>query len=134
MISMYEIKKELDEIGIIYPQNSSSFMQFYCETKQKRTVKFFIDLENDYLELSAYTSGIPLTRNDLLLMNKLNTMVNSPLKILKFGILGDGQRIRIELDMPLRHVVDATIITLFMHLVLNVVDQILDNADVYSNE
>lgn len=128
MISMYDIKRELDKMGIEYPDRDADFMQIFLQTpKYGNTVKFFFDTEGEYLELSAYTFSIPINRNNLEYINSLNNVVDNPLKILKFSILPSG-KVRIEFDVPKYIVVDGSIIPIFIKLVLNIVDIIADNV------
>ena len=127
MITIYDIKNELRRMGIDFADMDADFMQIFLKTpKYGNTVKFFFDVEGEFLELSAYTFSAHKNMSNLEYLNNLNSIVDNPLKILKFSILKSGN-VRIEFDAPKSIISDSSIIPIFIKLVLNVVDLIADN-------
>ena len=128
MISIQEIKNILNQNGIHYIDQPVDYLQFIASTDAGNRVKFFFDTEGKFLELSAYSYSftIDLNGSNLLLINDVNNIVDTQVKMLKFSILGNGH-LRIEFDVPHANISDPTIILKFISLAAAGMDYVYKN-------
>lgn len=123
MIDIENVRKALHELGINNFMDNGNGIQFFWETKKNNPIKYYLDTEGDFLELSAYSFEVSGSDWMLRIINKYNTEIYSPYKILKFR-RQPNKKLCIELDIPKASVCGEDLIKKFIILSCEAIDEI----------
>lgn len=127
MIWFEQFKDKLKTLGLNFT-DGIEFIEFRVKTPKGYLIRFFIDTEGDFFELSAYASiGVSNIRiENYEILNKYNNNY----KMFKFSFTEPGN-VRIEVDIPLKFYRDSEYTLDLIYTIIKIVDDIADKFAYY---